>query len=159
MAGSFSATLRAAGDSLAAGARRAAGCILPTALAVWFALLFFVVAVATAAVGGYFYLTLTIPSYGAMLIVAGGARVLSIICGLAAWGLASPGRASSTSADREGTGPTEASVSDMASIVEREARQAVEGNAKNAALISLVAGITLGISPELRRALFKFLTK
>lgn len=160
MNGPFDNILKSVGDLLTAGVCRAAGRVVPAVVAIWLTCLFVIVAVAAAAIASYFYLSLTMPSYSAMLIVTGGALALAVLSAVIGWGMATRD-APAPAADKvvHATVAAQDSAADLAITIEREARRAIHGNAKNAALISLVAGIALGISPELRMTLLRLLPK
>jgi hypothetical protein len=138
--------------SIGAGIRRQARCAATAALFGWMGMVCLVLTFASTAFSAYFYLSLTLPSHLAALWVAAGALFLALLCGLGAR-LVLGARPAESPPRPEVDPELLLSLKAEAGALEAEAGAVVRRNAKNATIISLVAGLALGLCPELRKAL------
>jgi hypothetical protein len=117
----------------------------------WMAMVCFVIFLGTLAVAAYFYLSLSWPPHQAMAVVSLGAICLSALCGLTVYLLLKGEPKVDNSAEAK---KVEAELTSLLTELEGETTEAVKRNATNATLISLVAGIVMGMNPGLRKSIF-----
>lgn len=151
MIGLLRSLLKDAEQSIGAGLRRQARCAAAAVAFAWVAMVFLVLTLASSAFSAYFYLSLRMPSHLAALGVAGGALFLALLCGIVCRQVlrSRTPKPPARQADPEML----LEIRGQAGTLEAEAAAVIRRNAKSATVISLVAGLALGLCPELRKAL------
>jgi hypothetical protein len=139
------------GHALAAEAKKKGQRVAVAGAALWLGSFFFGIAGFSLALSAYLFLARERPDHQAMALVGGGAIVLTLLCGLGVWLALRPRELPETKEAKE----AEQDVLALINLLEGEASEAIHKNAKNATVISLVAGLVLGLNPELRRSLFR----
>ncbi len=147
--------LRDIGEAVAREAREASKRSLPDIIAIAVTIILILTGVAAVVITAYMYLAEVFLDRHAMLIVTLNVIVLAAFSGFLTWQILTrnmpPPRKAKQSDDRE---TTPESQTEMAALLGAEAGKLVTDNPKNASIIALVAGVFMGISPELRAALF-----
>ena len=139
------------GHALAAEAKKKGQRVVVAGAALWLGSFFFGIAGFALALSAYLFLAQGRPDHQAMAWVAGGAILLTVFCGLGLWLALRPRELPETPEAKD----AEQDIMALISLLEGEASEAIHKNAKNATVISLVAGLVLGLNPELRRSLFR----
>lgn len=103
-------------------------------------------------VTAYMYLSAVVPAREAMLLVTLGVLLLALVMGLVAR-YPRPGKRGTTPLDEPQPSPGADDPAATFAALGAEAGKQISRHPKNAAVMAAVAGIALGMSPELRRAL------